>query len=110
MTAELAIDYINRRMKELGYGNDYYLRFRHFVLEPKEKRKIDAPNQLFILLSPPDDIAISSDFGIYDVTQVNINECQYEHQGSIQIRNYAGFTTHVKFIQVIPEQKKKNGS
>jgi hypothetical protein len=102
MTAELATDYIARRMKELGYGNNYYLRFRHLVLRAKEKRKIEAPNQLFLLINPHDDIAVKSDFGIYDATVENINECQYEHQGSIQVRNYAAITAHARFIQAIP--------
>ena len=39
MTIELAIEYIPRRMKALGYGNDYNIRFRHFVLQPKERKK-----------------------------------------------------------------------
>ena len=31
MTIELAIEYIPRRMKSLGYNNDYDIKFRHFV-------------------------------------------------------------------------------
>jgi hypothetical protein len=107
MTAELATDYIARRMEELGYGSNYYLRFRHLVLRAKEKRKIEAPNQLFLLINPDDDISVKSDFGIYDVTEENINECQYEHHGSIQVRNYAATTTHARFIQAIPHNRKK---
>lgn len=112
MTAELAAAYIEKRMDELGYGKRYYLRFRHLVLAAKEKRKIEAPNQLLILINPPDEISVSSDFGVYDVTAQNINECQYEHQGSIRVRNLSGIMAHARFIQAIPitEKDKQHGS
>ena len=37
MTVNLALEYIPRRMQELGYRADYYIRFRHFVLQPSEE-------------------------------------------------------------------------
>ncbi len=107
MTAEMAVAYIERRMRELGYKDNYHLRFRHLVLDAKEKRKIEAPNQLLVLIDPPDEISVKSDFGIFDVTVANINECQYEHQGSIQVRNLSGFIAHARFLQAIPFELKK---
>jgi hypothetical protein len=104
MTVALAIEYIPRRMKALGYNNDYNIRFRHFVLQPKERKKIHADNQLFILIEPNDTVSVKSDFGIYDLAAINVNELQYEHQGNIRIRNYAGVTQHIRFIQVIPKE------
>ena len=38
MTTELAMAYIPNRMKELGYENNYHIRFRHFVLQAKERK------------------------------------------------------------------------
>jgi hypothetical protein len=105
MTIDFAIDYIPRRMKELGFGSHYMIRLRHFVLQPKEKRQIKAPNQLFMLIDTNENIAVYSDFGVFDLTQEKINELQYEHRGSIRIRNYAGYIQHVRFIQVIPGKK-----
>lgn len=105
MTIQLAIEFIPKRMQELGYGDQYNIRFRHFVLQPKERRKIHAANQLFLLIDPNDSVAVVSDFGVYDLTASNVNELQYEHQGSIRIRNYAGITQHVRFIQIIPKNE-----
>lgn len=103
MTIELALEYIPRRMKELGYGDHYSIQFRHFVLPPREKVKIHATNQLFILIEPLDTLSVKSDAGLFDVTIDHVNELQYEHQGAVQIRNYATITQHARFIQVIPK-------
>ena len=102
MTINLALEYIARRMKELGYGDEYSILFRHFVLPSKAKVKVHAGNQLFILIEPSESIAIKSDTGVFDVTTENVNELQYEHRGEIRIRNYTIITQHARFIQVIP--------
>lgn len=103
MTIELALEYIPLRMMELGYGEHYSIRFRHFVLKPMERRKVHGGNQLFILVEPSDTISVKSDFGIYDVTSDTVNELQYEHRGNMRIRNYAGLIQHIRFIEVIPK-------
>ena len=106
MTTNLALEYIARRMKELGYGDDYSIQFRHFVLLSKAKLKVHAGNQLFILLEPSESIAVKSDSGVFDVTTENVNELHYEHRGEIRIRNYTVITQHARFIQVIPNENK----
>ena len=108
MTIALALEYIPRRMKELGYGVDYYIRFRHLVLQANEQKEIDAYNQFFILLDEVTDASITSDCGLFDITEDNTNEQIYEHQGAITINNYATSTNHVRFIQVIPIHKTQN--
>ena len=105
MNIQLAVEYIPRRMQELGHGDLYTIRFRHFVLQPDEERKIDALNQLFLLIEPLDSIAVISDFGVYDSTASNVNELQYEHQGSISIINNATTIQPVRFIQIIPKNE-----
>jgi hypothetical protein len=102
MNTDFANDYILRRMQELGYNNGYILRLRHFVLQAKEHRLVKAENQLFLLLDTNENIAVKSDFGLFDLTLHNINELQYEHKGTIRISNLAGYIQHVRFIQVIP--------
>lgn len=106
MNIQLAVEYIPRRMHELGYGDQYNIRFRHFVLQPAEERKIDGLNQLFLLIEPLDSVAVISDFGVYDFTASNVNELQYEHQGCISIINYATIIQPVRFIQIIPKNEK----
>lgn len=105
MTIELAIDYIRRRMIELGFGDSYYLRFRHFVLKAKQETEVDGDNQLFILVDPKDSVSVHSVFGIFDLTIDSVNELQYEHQGKISLKNNSSSVQHARFIQVIPKNK-----
>lgn len=107
MTIALALEYIPRRMKELGYGAEYYIRFRHFVLQPNEKLDIDAYNQFYILVEETSDVSVASDFGLFDIAEDNINEQTYEHQGAIEITNYADRINHLRFIQVIPKHSQR---
>lgn len=106
MNVALALEYIPRRMKELGYDTNYYIRFRHFVLQANEKIELDAYNQFFILVEELTDASVHSDFGMYDIAEDRINEQIYEHQGAIIINNYSYQINHVRFIQVIPKHFK----
>lgn len=108
MTINLALEYIPRRMEELGFGNDYYLRFRHFVLQAAEQLEVPAFNQFFILVEEAQDVSVKSEFGIFDLSLSNANEMLYEHQGQITIQNYTKGIKHVRFIQVIPKHKTSN--
>ena len=105
MTINLALEYIPQRMEELGYGKRYSIQFRHFILQPKHRRKIHGNNQIFILIEPVDAISVNSEIGIFDLTKNNLPELQYEHQGSIRIRNYSNTVQQIRFIQVIPKQQ-----
>lgn len=107
MTINLALEYIPRRMAELGHEGDYYLRFRHLVLHGGEKQDIEAYNQLYILVEETPDISISSELGLFDLNIPNANEMQYEHQGQIRISSYASEIRHVKFIQIITKTCKQ---
>ena len=64
MTTDLALEYIPRRMKELGYGDNYSIQFRHFVLPVMAVINENFPNQLLILIEPSEAIAVKSDTGI----------------------------------------------
>jgi len=106
MTFDLALEYIPKRMKELGYDNNYHIRFRHFRLKPAEEKSIQASGQLFILVEPPNDVKVQSDMGIFDYSEFLINEMQYEHEGTITITNQTALMNHVRFIQVLPQNAK----
>jgi len=103
MTVDLAIEYIPRRMCELGYGSSYSLRFRHLRLEPGEVRIEPAYSQLIILVEPPGDVRVESNTGLFDLSEDLSNELQYEHQGEIIITNLSASSGHLRFIQVIPK-------
>lgn len=104
MTAELAHEYIKRRMEELGHAQ-YHIRFRQFNLKPKEQRNIEGNRQLFVLTQPNGSIRVQSEIGVYDLTDTTANELQYEHQGTIGLTNYSQFAQQVKMIQVIFKNK-----
>lgn len=110
MTVNLALEYIPRRMKELGYGNNYILRFRHFTLSPSEKRIITSlAGEFFLLVEENFYLRIESETGIYDLGAKNSNEMQYEHQGEIALINSDSENfIHTKFIQVIPIHNEPN--
>jgi hypothetical protein len=103
MTTGLALDYIPRLMQDRGYGNNYMIQYRHYVLDPKEIRNIEGHNHIYVFIEPSDMIAIQSDTGVYDVSADNINELSYHHEGSIILTNYAPKTMHVTAIQIIPK-------
>lgn len=103
MITQLAIEYIPRRMCELGQGTRYLMRFRHLVMQPKEERKLNTSTHIFLLVDPCGDIRVESDAGLYDLSEDQVNEMQYEHRGEITVLNYSIFSSHVKFIQVIPQ-------
>jgi hypothetical protein len=101
MTGELALEYIRRRMAEMGY-KDYLLRFRHLLLRVNETREIIGYNQIFMLVEPAQDIRIESDVGVFDVNEDHANELQYEHRGRIKTTNLSLSPTNVRFLQAIP--------
>lgn len=105
MTTALALEYIPRRMNELGFGSNYYIRFRHLLLPPNQTLEINAYNQFYILLDEATHFQIESDMGFYDLAQHKTNEQSYEHQGLIRISNYAATSNTVRFIQVIPTNR-----
>lgn len=102
MTSDLALDYISRRMHEMGYGKHYLLRFRHILLKTGEVREITAYNQIFLLIDPMSSIRIESDVGLFDVNEDHANEMQYEHRGRIKVTNLSLSPTNARFLQAIP--------
>jgi len=107
MTPALAIEYIPRRMKDLGYGENYYLRFINMVLQAGEVRITEASAEFFILIEDPKNVSVESEMGIFNATLTTINEMQYEHQGQITITNLAEGIANIHFIQIIPMNIKK---
>ncbi len=103
MTIEFALAYIPRRMIELGVGNNYMLKFRHLIVKPLEELQIPAYNQFYILVDQPQEVSITSEFGIFDLLETNSNEIIYEHQGLITIKNNSTDYYRIRFVQVIPK-------
>lgn len=102
MTVEFALDYIPRRMKELGYENSYITRWRHFQLEKDQVLKFDDTNEYYMLINPHVQLQVRSKTGVFDFADIGINEFQYEHKGKVTVRNNSEETITALFIQVIP--------
>ncbi|WP_257574605.1 hypothetical protein [Hydrobacter penzbergensis] len=54
-------------------------------------------------MEPPDDVRVESKMGLFDLSEENINELQYEHRGFLNITNLSALTSHLRMIQVIPK-------
>lgn len=113
MELAFAIDYIPRRMKELGF-KDYAVRYRHVRVTDKGV-VIDAQNQIWLAISPDAEIIIHSKAGIFKMNDKSINEQQYEHRGRIEISTASTELIYSLFIQIIPlhsnnkKKSKQNG-
>ena len=106
MNEGTAIEIAEQKMKELGIGKDYIIRYRHLMLDPQQKKEIKGENHLYILIQPNSGIMVASKAGIFNMGDTGINEQQYIHRGLILIESFLKSRIDVKFIQVIPLQKK----
>lgn len=107
MTAEFAIQYIAHRMKELGYGTNYLIRWRNLQIAPLDTLSIETGNDYYFLLHSATSLIIKSRFGEFNLNDPNLNELQYEHRGHLQIINPIALIQFVQFIQVIPNHRLK---
>lgn len=108
MNIAFALDYIPRRMMELGYGLDYTTRYLHLRIEKGQTLVLRAYNQLMLLIVPESNIRIISSRGIFDSSDTTINIQQHEHSGKISITNKdRTANTLVLLIQVMPFNQKK---
>lgn len=108
MTEGLAIEIAERKMKELGVGDNFLIRLRHFQIPPASKIELDAENELLILVKPDEYVKMYSKAGIFNLRDNRINEMQYIHRGKTWIINQETKRyLQVKIIQVIPNIKLK---
>jgi hypothetical protein len=110
MNIAFALDYIPRRMLELGYGFNYTTRYRHFLVTKLATVNMRAFNQFMVLITPENNIRVVSSRGVYDAEDTNVNFQQHEHSGKISIKNKGNLDFLVVMIQVIPLNRKKKNS
>ena len=106
MNEGTAVEIAKGKMKELGVGENYILRYRHFRLDPLEKLTIKGRNELFIFIYPFYNITIESKMGLYDLEDEGLNELQHVHRGTITVTNKSKVRLDAKFIQAIPLEKR----
>lgn len=107
MYLSFALDYIPRRMRELGFGENYAIRYRQIYIADSDTIKIEGENQLWIFIEPEGVLKIESQRGVYDMTDTAINIQQHEHAGKFTVTNNSGRAVHALFIQAIPGNLKK---
>lgn len=105
MTEAFYVWFIPRRMQELGFGDDYYLFPRHFVLQPGAQITVKGGEEFFFLLEPGEFTAVHSDFGRFD-RRVGSGELQYEFKGSLTLINLdSQKMQELRFIQAVPKHQ-----
>ena len=111
MTEGFALELAKQTMNELGVGENYLIRFRHFQIPPASKIELKAQNELLIIIKPNRFLKVYSKAGIYNELDNRINEMQYIHRGRTTIINQLKKDyLQVKILQVIPKLKTiKNG-
>lgn len=103
MTTDFAIQYAAMLMQQMEI-NTYSLQYVQIVVKPLERLRIDAANRIYLLTDGFSDlIRITSNSGIYDITDIGITQCKHEHTVSIEIENRSALLRHVGFIMVIPQ-------
>ena len=106
MNEGTAIELAKYKMKELGVGKKYILRYRHFRLDADETKEIKGENHLYILITASYWVQEKSKAGIYNRRDTGINEHQHVHRGLIELKNQGRWSSEIRFIQVIPILKK----
>jgi hypothetical protein len=127
MNLAFAMDYIPRRMREMGYGENYLTRYRHLrvgsesggyvgagggvggaaVITVGSTITVKAHNQIWLFIEPITNIVVESDKGVFNLADNTINEQQHEHSGVIKITNNTTSVVYALFLQVIPLNRKK---
>ncbi len=102
MTEAFASSYIPKRMSELGFTS-YHYRLRELVIEKESSLTIPSFGEIWLLISEPDGVIITSSLGTYDKDSEVINEQTHEHQGEIICQNLNRFRVKIKWIQIIIE-------
>jgi hypothetical protein len=100
MTEVFILDFIPKRMKQLGYQN-WHTRYRELTVLGTSKVSITAYNELWFIVDHPVGLIIDSDYGIYDSTGESSNENMHQHKGEITIENPESTPRKIIFIQVI---------
>lgn len=103
MTINFALEYIPRRARELGWGDNYFLRLKEIRFQPVEVKTIEAYNQFIILTDVGYNLKIESEMGIIDWTDYSLPENLYEHSGLITLTNKWEGNNNIQYIQVIPK-------
>ncbi len=103
MNPQIALEYAQRKLKELNVNENYTLDFRHIIVQDKKIIQVEATNQFYYLVDGyATTFRITSDTGVYDLTDTKLSELKHEHTGVITIQNRVTPILHLQFIVVTP--------
>ena len=94
------MSYAKLRVMELGYDSCRFVH-RELQLDGFDRKKINAFNELWILLETDDAIVIESSYGRYAGADTNLNEQMHEHADQLVVTNSGAKPARVKFLQVL---------
>lgn len=100
MSEQFILQFIPKRVKQLGYTN-YHLRYRDLVVDGNKSIRIPAYNELYFIVDDPSGLVVESDYGLYDSSDDPIEESVHQHRGEITITNSKSVKRRIKFIQLI---------
>lgn len=100
MSEAFALEYMERKLKQLGYKN-YHLRYRDIALKQDSIEQIEAYNDLYCVLGEPQGVYIESSYGMYDATGAYNRDNIHLHRGEIRINNTNLEMIRIKFLQAI---------
>ena len=94
------MSYAKLRAIELGYDSCRFVH-RELQLEGFGTQKIEAFNELWILLEADTSIAVESSYGRYAATDTTLNEQMHEHADALVVTNTIAKPATAKFLQVL---------
>jgi hypothetical protein len=100
MTEEFILQYIPKRIQQLGYRN-YHIRYRDMNIKMESEIRIPAYTDLWFIVDDPLGFVIESDYGIYDTSGEFLFDNTHQHKGEILVKNVQLENKRIKFIQVI---------
>ena len=100
MTETFILEFIPKRMQQLGYRN-WHTRYRELTVLGQSKVSITAYNEHWFIVDRPVGLFVDSDYGVYDSTGISSNENMHHHKGEITIENSESNPRKITFIQVI---------
>ncbi len=106
MNPQLAFEIGKQRIRQIGYGRSFICSYRHMTIGAKQTITIKATNQFWYLVEGFTSFSkITSDLGLYDLTDVQLTENQHEHTGTISIYNRADTLLQLQFLVFTPRHR-----
>lgn len=108
MKTEFVMQYLPRKMRAMGIGDNYLLTYKDVTVKASGTVRIKASNMFFFFVEGfTDRVRITSESGVYDLTNETLNEQMHEHTGEIKIENRDDrVILHLEFIVAIIKNKK----